>query len=62
MGVIFILLFSYYTLILNDVSVSNIHIEHRHSYDICRTHICEMFILKSICWISDNSSTVLIQF
>jgi len=43
------------------MSVSDTHIEHRHSYDTCRTRIREMSNSKSICYISDNSSTVLVR-
>ena len=50
------------TLILNGVSVSDTRIEHRRSYDTRRTHIHEVSNSKSICWISDKSSTVLTQF
>jgi len=37
------------TLLLNGMSVSDTRVGHRHSYDTCRTRICEMFNLKSIC-------------
>jgi len=50
------------TLLYNGVSVSNSCIGHRHSYDTCRICIREVSNLKSICWIFDNSSTVLTQF
>jgi len=50
------------TLFLNGMSMSDTHIRHRHLYDTCRTRIREVSNSKSICWISDNSITILIQF
>jgi len=49
-----------YTLVLNGVSMLNIHSEHRHLYDTCRTRIREVF--NSKIWMSNNSNTVLTQF
>ena len=57
-----VIIYGTQTLILNDVSVSDTHIGHQHSYDTCRIRIREVSNSKSICWISDNCSVVLTQF
>jgi len=42
-----------WTLLLNIVS------EHRYSYDTHKIYISEVPNSKNICWISDNSNTIL---
>jgi len=49
-----VIIYEVQTLLLNGMSVSDTYIGHQHSYDTCRVSNS-----KSICWISDNYSTVL---